>query len=489
MRAIGRFKGIIFIFALALTTGYQSFSQPQTYTIDEAVLAALDNNVDTRIAIMDIEKAQAAVNEAFGYALPSIDLNANISHLLLKPKTPFPDLAPLLAEATGRFLENTNVATVGGDAFKWSDAMIPPSSGTTLMEMALANNYEANAQLTQVLFSSAVFRGIGATKIYLETSKEMLRGKAVTTILNVKKAFYGVLLTKELLNILEASLNNAKENLDNLRALQKHGLVSEFDLLQAEVQVENINPNVLELKNALETTKNSLKIVMGIDQSADIDVVGDLSLPVEDIPDEKESINQAMSSNYDIKTLTLKQQVDEAMIELDRAEYWPTIAAFATYSRAGTADDLHFQHYGTSAIGLSFTMNLFQGDRTKNKVEQSTITSLQTEQQLFQLKDYVTTEVKAKLLELDRVKSILEAQERNVKLAERAYGLAKVRYKEGTGTQLEIKNADMDLRTARTNKLNSVYNYIVAKAELESLMGDISAKYLKAINAKIPTEK
>lgn len=481
-------KRITLFFAFIIISVSATNAQQKTYTLDEAIKTALDNNIDTKMAIMEVEKAQAAVNEAFGYAYPSIDISGSFSHFLAKPKVAFPDMTPLMAGGIGSFMEANNIATTDGSAFKFNPSMIPPAGEPTLTEMAQANNYEAKAELTQILFSSAVLTGIGASEIYLQTSKELLKGKAVSTILNVKKAFYGVLLTRELLNIVEASLQNARENLKNLKSLYSQGLVAEFDVMQAEVQVENINPTVLQIRNSLKNTKEALKMIMGVDQTKDIGVEGELKLFEEGVPEVDKSINKAIESNYDIKSLEMKQQVDEAFIELDRAEYWPTVAAFANYSFAGMADDLRFQNYSQSLVGLSVSMNLFQGMRTKYKEQQSIITSLQTEQQLYQLKDYVTTQVKEKQLELERVKSILESQERNEKLAGKAYELAKVRFKEGTGTQLEIKNADMELRTARTNKLQSVFNYIIAKSELDALMGKVKPEYLQRVENLIPKE-
>jgi outer membrane protein TolC len=75
------------------------------------------------------------------------------------------------------------------------------------------------------------------------------------------------------------------------------------------------------------------------------------------------------------------------------------------------------------------------------------------------------------------VKSQISALNRNVELAQKAYEISGIRYKEGTGTQLEIKNADIELRSAKTNLIKSVHDYIIAKAELDQLLGRIDSKY------------
>ncbi|MEJ2614749.1 MAG: TolC family protein [Ignavibacteriaceae bacterium] len=446
------------------------FSQSKIYTLDDAIQTALNNNRDIKVAELDVEKSQDAVDEAFGYALPTLDLSANFNHFLKKPKTPFPDFEALLTNATYSILFDESVIPRDNSKYK--------PIQTQLQSFVQTNSYETSLTLTQTLFNSAVFRGIGASQIYLDLAKEELKRKVTSTVLDVKKAFYGVLLTKQLLEITTESYNNALENLKNVKALNTQGLVSDYDALQAEVRVENIKPVVLQIGNKLKDVKNSFKIVIGINQQEEIDVEGEFRYSKEEIPEIAETIEQSMQSNYSISSLKLKMQVDEAFIDLDRSEYWPSLYAFGNYTYAGSADNLKFQNYSSTVVGLTFSINLFNGERTKNKVQQSEISLKQTGEQLSQLKDYISTQVKAKIYELNRVRSSIDAQERNVNLAEKAYDISIVRYKEGTGNQLEVQNADMELKQARINRLQTVYDYIIAKSSLDEILGKVDPKYI-----------
>ncbi|MBE0572927.1 MAG: TolC family protein [Ignavibacteriaceae bacterium] len=445
-------------------------AQSQTLTLDEAIQIALENNTDIKVAKMSTDKSRAAVREAFGYAMPSLDLSADFSHFLKKPKMAFPDFGALLTNATYSILFDENV--IPRDESKY----VPVEN--TLQSFALNNAYTASLTLTQVLFNSAVFRGIGASQIYYDLSLAELRNTISKTKLNVERAFYGTLLTKELLSITQASYENAKENFRNVNALFEQGFVSDFDRLQAEVRVENIRPVLLQMENMLTTTLNDLKLVLGVDQFLEIDVKGEIVYNPEILPSEDDIIDYALTNNFGLQSMKLKMNLDEEFIQLDVSEYWPSLAAFGNFSYAGTSDDWNFQNYNATTVGLSLSMNLWQGNRTKNRVEQSTISYKQTEEQYTLLKEYVVNQVKAKYLELKRVQSLVEAQQKNVSLAERAYELSTVRYKEGTGNQLEVQNQDVALRQARINKLQSVHSYIVTKYELEQLMGKINQEYI-----------
>ena len=68
-------------------------------------------------------------------------------------------------------------------------------------------------------------------------------------------------------------------------------------------------------------------------------------------------------------------------------------------------------------------------------------------------------------------------QGKTVEVAERAYNIAKVRYKEGAGSQLELQNADQELKQARLNQVQSKYSYLITKFELEQLLGRTNPEY------------
>lgn len=451
----------------------QLYAQKLTYTLEEAITAALKNNRDVIISEMNVRKSEAAVDEAFGYALPSLDITANLAHMIEKPKTAFPDFEALLTNATYNILFDENVLPRDDDKFK--------SMATKLQSFAQTNSFETKAQVTQILFNSAVFRGIGASQIYLDLAKVQYEAAKTNTILNVKKAFYGVLLSKELLNIIKSSLINAEENLKNINALYEQGLTSDFDALQAEVQVENIRPSVRELENTYLNALNGLKILLSVNLSDSIEVIGSFEYKDEELPLIEDASLLALKNNLDINSLRIKKNVDEEFINIERADYWPTIAAFGNYSYAGSSDDWNFQTYNSSMVGVTFSLNLFKGGRAANRIEQANIATMQTQEQISLTEDFITSQVTVKILDLKKVKSQIKALNRNVELAQKAYNISTTRYKEGTGTQLEIKNADVELRSAKTNLIKSVHDYIIAEAELDQLLGRVDSKYKNEI--------
>ncbi len=471
-----KFNLLLFLIIISVLFPIRTISEVTKLTLEDALKIGLNNNKDVKISLMNIKKAEAAVDQAFGYALPTVDLSATFSHYLETPKMPFIDFEAMLTNASYALLFKEHV--IPEDKSKY----VPVN--TALMSFTQANNYQAGIEVSQILFNSAVFRGIGASKIYLDVSKEQFHSAITKTVLDIKKAFYGVLLAKELSKILEDAYNNAQLNFKNVKALHNQGLVSDFDLLQTEVNVENIKPSLVEMNNTYKNAIEGLKVVMGIEQSREIEVTGEISFSDQSIPDENQTIETVMNNNLDLKSLTLKREVDDAYIDLDRSEWWPSVAAFGNYTFAGSSDNFDFLNYRSAMVGINFSINLFKGNQTLNKVQQSTITALQTDEQINQLKSYLSMQVKSTLLEMERTKSLIESQDRNVNLAQRAYDLSLVRYKEGTGSQLEIQNSELALRQAKTNRLQTVYSYIITQFQLDYLLGTMQDEYIDYVQPK-----
>ncbi len=462
-------KKIFFLTLLFLTPVFAQTHDTLRVNLDQAIRLALKNNREIRIAKLDVQKARAAVKEAFGYALPSLDFSAGFTHFIQKPRMPFPDFKAMLNNATYGVLFQEGLLPYDPNKF------LPIKF--KLQSFARTNSYQAEAKVTQILFNSAVFRGIGASQIYLNLSKENLKRAIAKTVLDVKKAFYGVLLTRQLEQIAQSRFTNAQAHLRNIKAMRAQGLLSDFVEMQATVQVENIRPMLLQLRNAHEDALNGLKIIMNIDQNTPLKVIGQLQYQKETLPTEQALIKEAKKRNLSLHVLKIKNQLDDELTAVDRGGYWPTLAAFGNYSYTGTGEGWDFQTYTSSTVGLSLSINLFQGGRTLHKVQQDQIAAKQTLEQIHTLTDGIEMQVKSKLNDLKRVQKQIEAMKRNVDLAQRAYEMAEHRYQVGEGSELEVKDADLQLNNARTNYAKAVHDYLLAKAALYNLIGRVDAVY------------
>ncbi len=429
---------------LVLITPILARSQERIVTLDEAIDIALEKNRALKIAKLETAKADYQVSEAVGYALPSLTADGSYSRALKKPVFFLPDF------------QN-------------------PGSGKIIpIEIGADNAYQLGFTLSQVLFNAAVFTGVGTTKIYRKAAYELHRNVYNETVSNVKRAFFTVLYTKEVLKLTEASLKNAENNQRQVQILFDQGIVSNYDLIRAEVRTENTRPVVIESERNIELTRNNLKNAMGLPAGEQLDVSGELTFEAVD----EEMLHLAeetlLENNASIQALKFQADVNEQMVSIYKAEYLPTLAAFGTYdwqaqnNRISSISGNDF--VSSSMVGLSLSYNLFNGFQTTSRVDQAQVDLRKSEELLQGTKDFLQTRIQNIRYRLQESRRRIESQTRTVEQAQKGYEIAVTRYSSGSGTQLEVNDADFALANARVNRVQAIFDYNIARTDLEELL-------------------
>ena len=209
-----------------LSTAQEESSQ--RLSIDNAVRLAVKHNPDLESARLDVKRSDARVLEAWGYAMPSVDVSGQYAHFIDKPVTFFPDV----------FLYGF---------MKAIDSTIPKPTGK-LVPVSFTPSFTASASVTvkQLLFNGAVIVGVGAAHVYSQLAGDLYQSKQVEIVTKVRKAYYSALLADEALNLMRSSLKNAEDNLKNVQLMRSQGIISEYDELRASVGVENVRPLVIQ---------------------------------------------------------------------------------------------------------------------------------------------------------------------------------------------------------------------------------------------------
>jgi outer membrane protein TolC len=67
---------------------------------------------------------------------------------------------------------------------------------------------------------------------------------------------------------------------------------------------------------------------------------------------------------------------------------------------------------------------------------------------------------------------------KTVDQAERGYRIATTRFVSGSGTQLEVNDAQLALTRSKVNRIQAIYDYLVASADLDQILGRVP-EYVK----------
>lgn len=421
---------------------------PKRFTLEDAIRAGVTGNHDLAAARHEVGRADARLREAWGYAMPSIDLTGQYTRAIKKPVFFFPNIFDTTASKRGQVMA---------------------------IEIGSTNSFTMSMTVSQVLFNAAVITGVGTAKIYAQAARDVYRAKEVETITAVRKAFYAVLLAAEIRTMLYSNLRNAEENVKNASILAARGLISEYDKLRAEVGLANIRPEVIRAEGNYDLALNTLKAAIGVPYSDTIEVVGSLEFaPVVERTLE-EATTAVIEANPSLAALRHQVEVNAAIATVERSNYLPSLAAFGNYQFQAQKNDLRIStrdFINSAQVGLALSLNVFNGFRTAARVEQAELDVRKTEEQIVLTENALKTAVQSTLTSLRRARERVEAQERTVEQAEKGYRIATTRFKTGSGTQLEVNDAQLALTTAKTNRIQAIYDYLNASADLDQLFGN-----------------
>lgn len=433
----------ICLFAMPIPALSQT-APPRVLTLEDAIQLAMRQNPELTAARLEVEKADARVREAWGYALPVLSLQGQYQRSLKKPVFFLPDF------------DN-------------------PNSGRTV-PIQIGSDHSINMTLSaqQVIFNSSVITGVGAASIYSEAAREIYRAKQLETVTNVRKAYNSVLLASEVQDMMRANLKNAEENLQNVLLLSKQGLVSEYDLLRAQVGVENLRPSVIQTENNYSLSLDGLRAVIGLGISESFIISGSLKFEPMDDAILASATEDVLKANPSLQAMRHQVEVNKAFVDVERSSYLPTVAAFGNYQYQLAKNNLNIStgdFIGSSIVGLNFSVNLFQGLQTRARVEQAQLEVRKTEEQLGGMETNLRTAAHSYVLKLRQTRQRIEAQRMTVQQAEKGYRIATTRFLNGAGTQLEVNDAQLALTQAKVNRIQAVYDYLVASAEFDQTLG------------------
>jgi outer membrane protein TolC len=300
-------------------------------------------------------------------------------------------------------------------------------------------------------------------------------------VTETKRRYYGALAAKQFVGIAQATLSNTEENLKTISALFNEGLVAEFDQIRAQVAVDNVRPEVTNAEAGYNNALSALLTYLAMDITDTVTLPqGQLGNP-EPLPNEDSAIVRALQENYDLKALELQIKVADGIVDVQRSTYYPTLTLFGQWQNQGQRVDGSgdWLDASTSLVGLNFSFNIFNGTRTLAQVEQAQADYESVREQYAMLKNNVKLQVRVIVNDLRSALQRIEAQQSTVQQAQRGFDISRIRYTEGTGSLLEINDAQVALSRAQVNRLSALLDYYVKRAEFDRTVGNVEERYLR----------
>lgn len=406
--------------------------------VEQAINLAFQNNSSIISAKLDKLKAQEKVSEVYSENLiPTVTLNSRFQRAIRK-----------------------QVLNIAGQQFEVGS------------DNSFSNLIDVRESLP--ILGTPVFTAIRIADYYEKTQQQNITKTEIDVKKNVKAAYYSVLLSKSIVDINKLTQKNSEDNFTVVEKRYKIGTATEFDYLRAKVRLDNSSPQLSESERNYQISRKILLNEIGLKNQQDIEVQGELTYDSTEVMlTTDEMINNIAKNNIEVRQLEVLRNINEELVKVDKANYLPKLSVFGQYTLFTSENDgqpLMDYRFGNTlfvGLGLDWNLNLF---RNTYKVNQSEIEVKKNNEQLAQLKQGLKLRAESSIIALDDAKERISSRKKTVQLAERALELANASYQAGVINLIDVQAAELSLSESRLAYLQAIYDYQIAKAEIEKLL-------------------
>lgn len=451
-------KMMLAVFTLLTSLAFTPVKAQDTLklTMEKALEIALSENPTVQVANKEIQKKKYAQKGSYASLFPQISFGADYNRTL-KKQVMYMD---------------------GFDMGAGSETTPPPGTETfdpsKGIEVGRDNNWNLGFNASMPLVNAQLWKSLSISAIDVELSIEQARSSKISMVNQVKKSFYSVLLANDSYRVFKESYDNAVENYLDIKKKYEQGTVAEYDLIRANVTVKNSEPNMLQAENSLTLTKWQLKALLGMDLDITIDCEGKLTDYESALFADFLSTDTTLASNSDLKLLDLQSNQLQKTLLMQKFEFLPTLSLTGLYQWTSMNNDFRFNNYmwnPYSMIGISLSVPIFTGGSKYYKVKQTQVSIDQMNLQRQDTKRNLQLAVKQYMDNMNTCIKKFDAASKGIEEASRGYLIAQKRYDTGAGTLLELNDSQLSLTQSQLNFNQSIYDYMVAKSDLEKVLG------------------
>lgn len=278
------------------------------------------------------------------------------------------------------------------------------------------------------------------------------------------------MLAQDSYEVLQGSYKLAEDNFNVVNAKYQQGAVSEFDKISAEVQMRSIKPNVISAANAVTLAKLQLKVLMGI--TADVDIKTDDNLTNYEsmlFANQLKEEDMSLENNTTMKQFELNMKLLEKNVKSLKTNFMPTLSMSFSYQYQSLYNpNINFFDYtwsNSSSLMFNLSIPLYRASNF-TKVKSARIQMRQLDWNRIDTERKLNMQVVSYRNNMTASSEQVVSNKENVMQAEKAVQIAGKRYEVGKGTVLELNSSQVSLTQAQLTYNQSIYDYLVAKADL-----------------------
>jgi multidrug efflux system outer membrane protein len=402
--------------------------------------AALVNNRDMRVAILNVEQSRAQYRITRSTSFPTVDASTSYSRS---------------QSSLASFPQGSGASTGSSSTFSFSQWNA--SIGTSSYEVDLWGRVRSlNKQALEKYFST----------------EEAQRAEQISLVSEVATEYFTLREAEEGLELSRQTLRAVEESYDVNKAMFGAGATNELDLREAEGQVQTARINVLTYQRQIEQAENYLVLLVGQDLPANLPAPRSFRSAnlLTDIPAGLPS--ELLERRPDILEAEHTLKAANANIGEARAAFFPTITLT---SSIGTTSSQLSELFGSGTGVWSFspqiTLPIFTGGKTRADLDAAEVSKRIEIANYEKAIQTAFREVADALVGVQSYAKQIEHEASLVNAQQKRYDIANIRYRVGAGTYLNVLTAQEDLYSAQQGLIQAQFNKFSSQISLYKALG------------------
>ncbi len=334
-------------------------------------------------------------------------------------------------------------------------------------------NTSIGASVNQTLFASGgLTANLNASRDTVMAGQEGLRSTESTVLLNVISVYTAVRRDQQALKISQDNYDILKQQLDQTQAQFDAGQLTRTDVAQSQARLSASAAALASAQAQLDTDRASYVAIVGQAPVA-LDPEPDLpGLPA----DFNAALDAAQKNNPDLQSALYSQDAAQARIKAARSAYGPTIGVSGSTGKTISPNLPSTVRDDSNSASLRLSIPLFTSGLNTSRVREA-IEGYNAQTQVVELtRRQVVSSVSQAWSQMLAAKSAVTSNIEQVKAAQVAADGVKVEQQVGLRTNIEVLNAQQELKSAQLQLIEAQRNQYVAASQLLSVMGDMTAK-------------
>jgi outer membrane protein TolC len=463
--------------------GASSATRVPTFTLDQAILTALQQNPTLLNAEQEIKRTKGVIIQVRAQALPQINVNAtydwtdpNLVNARTVSTTAGIPTGPTTTGtgASGSLVESPQSQV--GDARTLAAAAPTATPGVRNTQLSDVS-YSISVIGSQLIFNGTTFNQIRGTFFQRDSAYFAFRNILDQLIATVKTQFYQIVVNRELVKVNEQSVHLLESQLKDQQNRFEAGTVPRFNVLQAEVALYNQLPLLITAQNNLRISKLTLAKTLGLyfqprrGENPPLEVVGEMPYIPRPI-----NLADAIEMGKERRPF-LKQARANVLNQLQQVratagQYLPTITTSGGGEWVSSPINSSWHDISKGWVAtVQGSMPIWDSGAIAGQVIQQRALFSETKITYDDDVRQVELEIQQAYSNLQQNQELVKSQEKNVELADEALRLAKARLDAGAGVQLDVLNAQVQLLTAQSTRLQALFGYNSSLAEFDRATG------------------